>query len=102
MLALIGAGAIISHLSGKLSPEAVAAVAAFQEARPKLAEHLAQCSSGKELIERGFADGVNLASELNTSRSAPVLVDAAYVRGEINALPVKHPSAAQAAVGAAK
>lgn len=85
---LIGAGAIISHLRGKLSPEAVAAVAAFHEARPKLAEHLAQCSSGKELIARDFADDVSLAAELDTSRSVPVLVDAAYVRGEINDLPV--------------
>jgi 2-phosphosulfolactate phosphatase len=79
---LIGAGAIICHLSGKLSPEAVGAVAVFQEVRPRLNEYLSQCSSGKELIERGFAEDVDLASQLNTSNSVPILVDAAYVRAE--------------------
>jgi 2-phosphosulfolactate phosphatase len=79
---LIGAGAIICHLSGKLSPEAVGAAAAFQEVRPKLGGYLSQCSSGKELIERGFAEDVDLASQLNISNSVPILVDAAYVRAE--------------------
>ena len=79
---LIGAGAIICHLSGKLSPEAVGAAAAFQEVSPKLGEYLSQCASGKELIERGFAEDVDLASQLNTSNSVPILVDAAYMRAE--------------------
>ena len=79
---LIGAGAIISHLIGSLSPEAVGAVAAFQQAQPRLGEYLSQCSSGKELIERGFAEDVSLASEFNASNSAPILMGAAYVRAE--------------------
>ncbi len=79
---LIGAGAIISYLSGRLSPEAVSAVAAFQEAKPGLSEHLCQCSSGKELIERGFSEDVSLASQLNASDCAPVLRGAAFVRAE--------------------
>jgi 2-phosphosulfolactate phosphatase len=77
---LIGAGAIISYLDGRQSPEAVSAVAAFQQARTKLAENLRQCSSGKELIERGFAEDVNLASRLIASDCAPILVEAAFVR----------------------
>jgi 2-phosphosulfolactate phosphatase len=76
---LIGAGAIISYLSGKLSPEAVSAVAAFQEAKSRLGEYLCQCSSGKELIERGFLEDVQLASQLNASNSAPILVNGAFV-----------------------
>ena len=79
---LIGAGAIISYLHGKRSPEAVGAVAAFQEARSRLGEYLSQCSSGKELIERGFAEDVSLAAQLNISNSAPILMDAAFVRAE--------------------
>ncbi|HET6845513.1 MAG TPA: 2-phosphosulfolactate phosphatase, partial [Anaerolineales bacterium] len=47
---LVGAGAIISQLRGRLSPEARAALAAFEAAKPQLAELLDQCSSGKELI----------------------------------------------------
>jgi 2-phosphosulfolactate phosphatase len=76
---LIGAGAIISHLSGQLSPEAVSAVAAFQEVRPRIGEYLRQCSSGKELIERGFSEDVDLASELNVSDSVPTLIDDAFI-----------------------
>ncbi len=78
---LIGAGAIISHLSGTLSPEAISAVAAFQEARLTLGERLSQCSSGKELIERGFAEDVRLAAQLDASDSAPILMGGAFVPG---------------------
>jgi 2-phosphosulfolactate phosphatase len=84
---LIGAGAIISYLSGKLSPEAVSAVAAFQAAKPRLSEYLCQCSSGKELIERGFSEDVSLASRLNASECAPLLFDAVFVRAEAKAQP---------------
>jgi 2-phosphosulfolactate phosphatase len=76
---LIGAGAIISYLSGKLSPEAAGALAAFQAARSSLDEQLCQCSSGKELIERGFSEDVHLASQLNVSNSVPTFVDGAFV-----------------------
>ena len=77
---LIGAGAIIHHLTGKLSPEAVSAVGAFEEAKSELGRHLRQCSSGKELIERGFSEDVQLASQLNVSDSAPVLIEDAFVQ----------------------
>jgi len=77
---LIGAGAIVSYLNGRLSPEAAAAAAAFREARPRLEEHLNGCSSGKELIERGFAEDVHLAAQLNASDTAPALVEGAFVR----------------------
>lgn len=76
---LIGAGAIISHLAGSLSPEATGAVAAFRGVKPRIGDYLRQCSSGKELIERGFANDVILASQLNVSESASVLINDAYV-----------------------
>lgn len=79
---LIGAGAIISNLTGTLSPEAVSAVGAFQEVKPMLGEYLRQCSSGKELIERGFPEDVDLASQLDVSASVPLSIDDAFVRGE--------------------
>ena len=75
---LIGAGAILSDLKGELSPEAEAAVAVFQQWKSNLAI-LAKCSSGKELIARGFAADVELAVALNISRCVPLLVDRAYV-----------------------
>jgi 2-phosphosulfolactate phosphatase len=77
---LTGAGAIISYLSGELSPEASSAAAAFQAVKSRLGEALAQCSSGKELIQRGFAEDVCLATQLNASDVAPTLIEGAFVR----------------------
>jgi 2-phosphosulfolactate phosphatase len=42
---------------------------------------LAGCSSGRELIERGHPDDVDLAAALNASQSAPQLRDGAYTDG---------------------
>jgi 2-phosphosulfolactate phosphatase len=75
---LIGAGAIIHSLRGSKSPEARIAEAAFLRACADLAEFLRQCSSGQELIERGFAEDVELAAQFNVSKSAPQMVDGAY------------------------
>ncbi len=76
---LVGAGAIIRHLPGTRSPEAQAALAAYEAAAPNLAELLHRCSSGKELVEAGFAPDVALAARLDVSDSAPILYDGAYV-----------------------
>lgn len=78
---LLGAGAIIAQLPGTRSPEADTAVAAFHHAQSNLPDILARCGSGKELIGRGFADDVQLASQLNESDAAPLLVESAYQNG---------------------
>ena len=80
---LIGAGAIIRHLNGRRSPEALVALAAFRAVESDLDNELRQCSSGKELIERGFATDVILAAQLNVSACAPILVNDAYIRAEV-------------------
>lgn len=80
---LIGAGAIISHLDGWQSPEALMALAAFRAVESELDHALRQCSSGKELLEWGFASDVMLAAQLNVSTCAPVLVNDAYMRAEV-------------------
>lgn len=77
---LIGAGAVIDHLGGRRSPEALAAQAAYQQARARLPEYLRDCGSGRELIARGFVADVDLATELDSSDCAPRLVDGAYIR----------------------
>ncbi|HEY5984356.1 MAG TPA: 2-phosphosulfolactate phosphatase [Anaerolineales bacterium] len=79
---LIGAGAIISHLPGSLSPEAASAAAAFREVQSDLGKHLRQCGSGKELIGRGFPEDVELASQQDVSEAAPTLIRDAFVRPE--------------------
>lgn len=75
---LLGAGAIIAHLSGRRSPEAEMAVAGFLNARSNLLYTLLRCGSGKELVGRGFEKDVRLAARLNVSDAAPQLIDGAY------------------------
>ncbi|MBE9169936.1 2-phosphosulfolactate phosphatase [Pleurocapsales cyanobacterium LEGE 06147] len=76
---LMGAGAIISYLEGSLSPEAQLAVAAYRGVRQSLRHLMKQCVSGQELIERGFEQDVNLASEIDVSNCVPTLVDGTYI-----------------------
>ena len=77
---LIGAGAILSYLSGSLSPEAEAAVTVFNSFKNDLLGTLKKCSSGKELIARGFESDVELAAEINVSDCVPVFIDNYYVK----------------------
>jgi 2-phosphosulfolactate phosphatase len=76
---LIGAGAIISCLEGSLSPEAQLAVAAYQGMRSNLESLVKQCGSGRELIEQGFEQDVDLALQLNASNCVPELTKGAYI-----------------------
>ncbi|MBD0345582.1 MAG: 2-phosphosulfolactate phosphatase [Coleofasciculus sp. Co-bin14] len=79
---LIGAGAILSYLEGRLSPEAEIAVAAFHEVKDNLAIALRKCSSGKELIARGFATDIELAAAINISSCVPLFTHSAYIKQE--------------------
>lgn len=75
---LIGAGAIIQHLPGSLSPEAQLALDAFRAAEPDLLARLKQCASGKQLIAMGFENDVPLIAETDVEACAPLLRDGAY------------------------
>jgi 2-phosphosulfolactate phosphatase len=75
----VAAGAVISHLKGSLAPEARGALSAYLSAKPDLKHMLKQCGSGRELIERGFEQDVEIASELDVSGCAPTLADGAYI-----------------------
>lgn len=74
----IAAGAIISYLQGRLSPEAQAAALAYQGVRHNLTWSMEHCGSGRELVERGFKQDVVLAAQLNMSDCVPTLMDGAY------------------------
>lgn len=76
---LIGAGAIIYYLKGTLSPESTTALSAFNAYKENLTEGLLKCSSGKELIERGFQNDLILAGDFNCSRSVPILKNGEYI-----------------------
>jgi 2-phosphosulfolactate phosphatase len=83
---LLGAGAILRALRvltglapDRASPEARAAMAAFDEARDDLREWLLASTSGRELVGRGRRDDVVVAAALDVEALAPVLVGAAFV-----------------------
>jgi 2-phosphosulfolactate phosphatase len=76
---LIGAGAVLSHLEGRLSPEAHLAIEAYRGVQPFLKHLIKQCGSGQELIERGFGQDVDLASEVDVSSCIPLLLNGAYI-----------------------
>jgi 2-phosphosulfolactate phosphatase len=71
---LLGAGALIQALGGGVlrSPEAETARACFASSAAP-ADLIQACASGVELIQRGFADDVAIATELNVSDTVPVL-----------------------------
>jgi 2-phosphosulfolactate phosphatase len=67
----LGTGAILRQLPGAKSPEAAAAIAAFEQAELRIADAIAGSRSGRELIERGFQRDVELAAELDVSPHVP-------------------------------
>jgi 2-phosphosulfolactate phosphatase len=75
---LLGAGAIIARLQGRLTPEARAARAAYLELKHELAATLRASLSGRELIEAGFPDDVELAAEEDVSPAVPALQHGRY------------------------
>lgn len=79
---LWGAGGVAAALQdagvGGLSEEAAAAAAAYRTVEGRLEEALLACSSGRELVEAGFADDVRIAAEADTSSVVPRLRDGAF------------------------
>jgi 2-phosphosulfolactate phosphatase len=75
----LGAGAILSHLPGDRSPEADAAVSLFAHYRETLEDVLRQCSSCRELMERGQMSDIALAWDLDVSTCAPRFDGTAFV-----------------------
>ena len=59
---LIGAGAILSYLTGSLSPEAETAVAVCNSVKNDYLDVIKKGSSGEELIEKSVASDVVLAA----------------------------------------
>jgi len=74
----LGAGAVLSHLAGTLSPEATLAVHAFTRYRDSLGAMVRDSASGRELVEKGFADDIDVAVAIDVSTIAPILLDGAY------------------------
>ncbi|WP_067430325.1 2-phosphosulfolactate phosphatase [Nocardioides jensenii] len=79
---LWGAGAVLAGLVDLgvegLSPEARVAEQAFRAVEPRLVAEIAACASGRELTEKGFADDVEVASQLDMSDAVPVLTGESF------------------------
>ena len=75
---LLGAGAIIQNMTARPSPDAESARAAFHALRDRLQDVIHDSQSGRELIEAGYAGDVEIAVELDASRTAPFLHSDGY------------------------
>ncbi|MCI0756094.1 2-phosphosulfolactate phosphatase [Teichococcus vastitatis] len=75
---LLGAGAIVHHLGLPCSPEAQVARDAFRSAADDLMRLIRASVSGRELIDRGFSNDVDVALEIEASGCAPFLSEGAY------------------------
>jgi 2-phosphosulfolactate phosphatase len=75
---LIGAGAIIHAMTGRKSPEALVAQAAYLAIADALEEVLQGCVSARELVAEGFAPDVPLALAMDSSDVVPMRVGVAY------------------------
>lgn len=69
----LGAGAILSYLNGKKSPEAEVCIGAFHNSKQRLNELVWECGSGRELRDRGFEEDVKHCSRLNVYQTVPIL-----------------------------
>lgn len=80
----IGAGAIVSHLQGLKSPEARTAELVWSGMCREVRSFVSQCSSGQELIERGFVDDVTMASDVDSSQGVPIRHPGGYFYNYVN------------------
>jgi 2-phosphosulfolactate phosphatase len=78
----LGAGAILSRLPARRSPEAEAAVALFERYRDSLVATLDQCGSGRELDGRGHSNDKFIAGELDVSSCVPRFDGLAFVAAD--------------------
>lgn len=79
---LWGAGLVIDHLAEAgwraLSPEAAVARAAWRAVADRMPDPLLACVSGRELVAEGYREDVEIAAEVNASRSVPYLRDGVF------------------------
>lgn len=75
---LWGAGAVAAQLQARgrelVSPEARLAADAYRSVSTNLREELLACASGRELVDSGFGDNVEIAAAVNVTNVVPELV----------------------------
>ncbi len=77
----LGAGAIIAGLGGVVtSPEARYVAEGFLKFQADIVSEIEQTVSGRELIEAGYAEDVEVACALDESLSVPLLGEDGFIR----------------------
>jgi 2-phosphosulfolactate phosphatase len=76
---LVGAGAILAALPGRVSPEARAAISAWEGVRNRVMPTLGEAASARELREKGWDADVAYALEVDVSDVVPLLRDGAFL-----------------------
>jgi 2-phosphosulfolactate phosphatase len=74
----LGAGAVLSRLTGNPSPEAAVCAAAFERSRNDIQSLLWECASGRELRAMGLEQDVVACAELDIYDVVPVLREGRY------------------------
>ena len=70
---LLGAGSVIQYMTARLSPDAESARAAFRALGDRVEDVIRDSQSGRELIDAGYSGDVEIAIEMDASRTAPLL-----------------------------
>ena len=83
-----GAGAVIAVLNMPASPESQAAADAYRVVQANLLASVMECSSGRELMERGFADDFDWACDLNVSQVVPLLSHPSHLDADRHRPPI--------------
>ncbi|WP_235821431.1 2-phosphosulfolactate phosphatase [Gottfriedia solisilvae] len=75
----LGAGAILSELSGTKSPEAEVCIGAYEHSKDRISELVWECGSGRELREKGYEADVIHCSQMNKYQTVPILRNGSFV-----------------------
>lgn len=76
----LGAGIILSKLTGSKSPEAEVCIGAYEYSKNKISELILDSASGRELRERGYVQDVIHCSQVDITTVVPILHDNKFIR----------------------
>lgn len=79
----LGAGAILSKMNGDQSPEAELCSNAFKGVKDRVQDLIRECGSGRELRLKGYEKDVIHASQIDSFKTVPVLIDSYFTAAEV-------------------
>jgi len=79
----LGAGIILSKLTGSKSPEAEVCIGAYEYSKDKISELIWDSASGRELRERGYEQDVLHCSQCDITTTVPILREYKFIRSSL-------------------